>query len=47
MGDGDLGLKDDDDDGTIPSKYKMAAAMIYHSLLMIFIVKITLFNCTD
>ena len=37
----------DDDDGTISSKNKMAAAMIYHPLLVIFLIKVTLFNGTN
>ena len=37
-------LNDDDDDGTISFKNKKAAAMIYHPLLMIFLIKVTLLN---
>ena len=36
-------LDDDNAVGTISSKSKMAAAMIYYSLLMIFLIRITLF----
>ena len=40
-------LNDDDDDGTISSKNKKAAAMIYHPLLMIFLMKVTLYISTN
>ena len=40
-------LNDDDDDGTISSKNKKAAAMIYHPLLMIFLIKVTLYISTS
>ena len=40
-------LIDDDDVGTISSKNKIAAAMIYHPLLMIFLIRVTLFNCLN
>ena len=36
-----------DDDGTISSKNKKAAAMIYHPLLMIFLMKVTLYISTN
>ena len=38
---------DVDDDGTISSKTKRAAAMIYHPLLMIILIKVTLFNVAN
>ena len=37
---------DDDDDGTISSKNKKVAAMIYHQLIMIFMVKVMLYIST-
>ena len=40
-------LNDDDDDGTISSKNKKAAAMIYHPLLMIFLMKVRLYISTN
>ena len=40
-------LNDDDDDGTISFENKMAATMIYHPLLMIFLIKVTLFIGTN
>ena len=41
-------LNDDDDDvGNISSKSKVAAAMIYQPLLMIFLINVTLFNGTN
>ena len=40
-------LNDDDDDGTISSKNKMAAVMIDHTHFKIFLIKVTLFNGTN
>ena len=44
---GGLELNDDDNVGTISIKNKMVAVMIYHPLLMIFLIKVTLFNCRN
>ena len=46
-GEGVWDLNDDDDDGTISSKNEMFAAMIYHPLFMIFLIKVTLCNSTN
>ena len=43
----DASRGDDDDYGTISSKNKKAAAMIYHPLLMIFRMKVTLYISTN
>ena len=40
-------LNDDDDDGTISSKNKKAAAMIYNPILTIFLIKVTLYISTN
>ena len=40
-------LNDDDVDGTISSKNKKAAAMIYHPLHIIFLIKVTLYISTN
>ena len=47
---GGLGIRDlydDDDDGTTSSKNKKAAAMIYHPLLMSFLIEVKLYNNTN
>ena len=40
-------LNDDDEDGTISSKNKKAAAVICHPLLMIFLMKVKLYISTN
>ena len=39
--------EDDDDVGTTLSKNNMAAALIHHLPLIIFLIKVTLFNGTN
>ena len=40
-------LNDDDNIGPISIKNKISAAMTYHPLLMIFLIKVTFFNGTN